>query len=84
LIYRHGGEEFVIILPATNLAGSGQIAEKLRRHCEKEVFEIPTRITISLGVAERQEDEELEEWLERADKAMYEAKKAGRNCVKCN
>jgi diguanylate cyclase (GGDEF)-like protein len=84
LIYRHGGEEFVIILPATNLAGSGQIAEKLRRHCEKEVFEIPTRITISLGVAERQEDEELEEWLERADKAMYEAKKAGRNCVKCD
>jgi len=81
LIYRYGGEEFVLVLPETNLDGAYNIAEKLRKQVENQDFDISTKVTISLGVAEKKADENLQSWLDRADQSMYEAKKAGRNRV---
>jgi diguanylate cyclase (GGDEF)-like protein len=81
LIYRYGGEEFVIILPETELSDACNIAEELREYIENHDFNVSTKVTVSLGVAERKTDEELQVWLNRADLSMYEAKKAGRNRV---
>lgn len=84
---RYGGEEFVIALPKTSLDGAGRIAEILRESImqkdikNKITNETLTRVTISAGVAELRKDEEVEKWISRADKALYRAKKQGRNCV---
>ncbi|PSJ16055.1 GGDEF domain-containing protein [Nitrosomonas supralitoralis] len=84
MIGRFGGEEFVIILENTDLALAKIIAERIRLgiagtpfHAKK--FEID--ITISLGMAMLKKDDHLETLLERADAAMYKAKKNGRNRV---
>ena len=84
LISRHGGEEFVILLPETNLESASRVAERLRQSIMNESF--PTdagalRVTISVGVAEARETDTLHTLIERADVAMYKAKGAGRNRV---
>jgi diguanylate cyclase (GGDEF)-like protein len=85
ILGRYGGEEFAIILPATDLSSARSVAGRLRR-CVADV-PIPTErgdliITISLGVASSaQEDEDVAALLNRADAAMYEAKQAGRDRV---
>jgi diguanylate cyclase (GGDEF)-like protein len=85
ILGRYGGEEFAIILPATDLSGAHSVAERLRR-CVADV-PIPTEqgdltITISLGVASTlQPDGDVATLLNRADAAMYAAKQAGRNRV---
>lgn len=84
MIGRFGGEEFVIILENSDLVLAKIIAERIRNgiagtpfHANK--FNID--ITISLGIAMLRKDDHLETLLERADAAMYEAKKNGRNRV---
>jgi len=78
-LYRFGGEEFVIISHIRNQENTAKLAEQLRRSIEKHSFEQNLRITISLVIAEYKPDETGFEWLGRADKAMYQAKGAGRN-----
>jgi len=85
LIVRYGGEEFVILLPETPLEAGRILAERLRASVENEPFLTeagPLRITISLGVAEAGEADTLTSLIERADAALYNAKRAGRNCVR--
>lgn len=80
---RYGGEEFLIVFPHTTLAQSRKIAERMRVAIEKADFG-PVgsgRITISVGVTQFQKGEDLEHVLSRVDKALYEAKSAGRNRV---
>jgi diguanylate cyclase (GGDEF)-like protein len=83
---RYGGEEFVILLPETQLDGSMELAEQLRRRVSSYTFvfegeEIP--ITISIGVATNEgENISSEELIRRADEKLYQAKSAGRNCVR--
>jgi diguanylate cyclase (GGDEF)-like protein len=82
ILGRYGGEEFAIILPATDLSGAHSVAERLRRSIAD--VPIPTErddvtITISLGVASNAQD--VAALVNRADAAMYAAKQAGRNCV---
>jgi diguanylate cyclase (GGDEF)-like protein/PAS domain S-box-containing protein len=83
---RYGGEEFLIMLPETKAEIAQEIAERLRKsisvwkliHQEKLW---PFAMTISFGVAELQPGESWEHLVERADRALYRAKKAGRNQV---
>jgi diguanylate cyclase len=84
---RYGGEEFVILLPETDAEGAGKVADVLRNAVKsKEIRnratgEILSSVTISLGVAELTDVEDSKEWIERADKALYRAKKMGRDRV---
>jgi len=83
LLYRYGGEEFVIVFPNTTLEDAHQRAEAIRKEVEKAPFNVngePVSITISIGLAELI-DEEYEAFFSRADKQLYCAKEAGRNKV---
>lgn len=82
LLIRWGGEEFTVLAPVTCLGNALALAEKLRVKIAAHEFPIAGRITISLGVAEYQVDETLENWLRRADQALYAAKHKGRNQVR--
>jgi diguanylate cyclase len=83
-VARFGGEEFVILMPETDMKAGKKVAEKLRRKIEKCDFyyrDNPVKISISGGLAESQPDDTADAIFERADKALYEAKKAGRNLI---
>lgn len=83
-LVRYGGEEFVVLLPETDLAGAQRLAEKIREAVEASVFGDDghvLKLTCSLGVAALLEKEAGPELIDRADKALYEAKSSGRNRV---
>ena len=83
-ICRYGGEEFIILLPGAGADGAYFVIDRLRKMVEKTpcVFG-GEKITLrfSAGVAELQAEENAERLLERADRALYQAKRAGRNRV---
>lgn len=80
-LYRIGGEEFVIVVEGQDLERASRLAEQLRTLVEANEL-IPKRgVTISLGVAELKSGETGEDWLARADEALYAAKRAGRNAT---
>ncbi len=83
---RFGGEEFVILLPETNVDGAWRVAEKLRALLSETPIEHGGRtiaVTASFGVADVWPgDETVDGAIARADTALYEAKRSGRNCVK--
>lgn len=87
LAARYGGEEFVVIMPDTDCAGAGIIAERLREAIAEEPFTISgsddkLEITVSIGLACCDSStKSTSEILEKADKALYLAKDAGRNKV---
>ncbi len=82
---RYGGEEFVAILPGTTRQNACVVAEKLRQHIERTAFLFQGKrvpVTISLGVTQvESSDSDPQSIFARADEAMYEAKRAGRNRV---
>jgi len=79
---RWGGEEFVLLLPGTSWQNAAMVAEKLRRHVEAHTFEKVGDVTCSFGVTSLHENDTIQSFLERADEALYDAKKGGRNQVK--
>jgi diguanylate cyclase (GGDEF)-like protein len=83
--YRYGGEEFTVILPETAGAEARTVAQRIRSALEAERFSPQNakdvKITISIGVTEYQEKEELSTFIQRADQAMYLSKQNGRNKV---
>lgn len=90
LLCRYGGEEFCILLPATDLDAAASIAERIRSRIEREagpgVRSIPgLRITSSFGVAilGSANARTILQLIERADQGLYAAKEAGRNQVQC-
>ena len=82
---RYGGEEFIILLANTTYAVACKIAERIRATVEKHTFQVDKlslRLTISIGVAEYIGGESSEDLILRADRALYQAKKSGRNQVR--
>ncbi|MDO8810583.1 MAG: diguanylate cyclase [Gallionella sp.] len=83
-VARYGGEEFVIILPEVGLEEAAATVERLQRELTKKFFlheNDRVLVTFSAGVAQRALEESQEDVIGRADKAMYEAKKTGKNRV---
>lgn len=84
LLYRVGGEEFMIIAPHTNLEEVRLLAERLREAVQEHDFE-NLKIAISLGICEYRSGDSYESIYKRVDDALYRAKKSGRNRVEdCN
>jgi diguanylate cyclase (GGDEF)-like protein len=83
MLFRYGGEEFLVLLSGTCLEGAELLAERIRTAVEKlrPKLECDIRMTVSLGVVTLKEGEDPGAVLARADNALYQAKKAGRNRV---
>ena len=86
LACRYGGEEFVVVMPETDMAVAAMVAERLRRRIAGEPFAIQqgvgkVEVTISIGIAALGRGENAGAVLKRADQALYRAKRDGRNRV---
>ncbi len=87
-VARYGGEEFIVILPETNSEGAFKIAEEIRKNIKS--IEIPNKdssvskhMTMSFGITTMipNQEDQIEDFIEQADKAMYKSKKTGKNKV---
>lgn len=80
-LFRLGGEEFMVFLPDTDCAGAYVLAEELRLLVSESEFIEGRAVTISTGLSELGHGETIDEWIKRADDALYLAKENGRNQV---
>ena len=80
-IYRYGGVQFVLVVNGANLLKAAELAEKIRALIESKQLSDKTNVTASFGVAEVQNLEKSSKWITRAEKALYRAKRAGKNRV---
>ena len=86
-VARYGGEEFGVILPGTNARAASEVADRVRQVFEgRQIVARATgktigSVTVSAGGACYEPGERLSGWIERADQALYAAKKGGRNMV---
>jgi len=82
LLFRMGGEEFVLLLPATPYAGALAVAESLRETIvAADLLQGRARLSISIGVSELAAGQSAASWIDDADAALYRAKQGGRNRV---
>jgi len=87
LACRYGGEEFVVVMPETDLGVAGMVAERIRRAIASNPFSVSSGqsrldVTISIGLATLDaKGEQIADVLKRADQALYRAKRDGRNRV---
>ena len=82
---RYGGEEFLLVMPMTSLEGARDAAERIREAVSGEPFLLDgneIRVTVSQGVAEAGPKERTDHLLARVDRALYQAKRDGRDCVR--
>ena len=84
---RYGGEEMLVMLPGSNIAGSRLVAERIR--CAIAAYDTTSisatlKMSVSIGVAQRHKDETVENLMRRADEALYRAKHGGRNRVEAD
>src|SRR5262249_5963651 len=83
LVCRYGGEEFVVVMPQTDLRSAGIFCHRVRHSIEKAPI-LNINLTISGGIAEALEGENAQSLLSRSDQALYQAKAAGRDCLWCH
>lgn len=85
-VFRYGGEEFLICMQNTDLATAYEVVERVRQGVEATPIEddgkAVLRITVSFGLASLDADVSVEQSIDRADRALYAAKAAGRNCTR--
>ncbi|MBF9177958.1 diguanylate cyclase DgcM, partial [Escherichia coli] len=81
LVFRWGGEEFVLLLPRTPLDTALSLAETIRVSVAKVSISGLPRFTVSIGVAHHEGNESIDELFKRVDDALYRAKNDGRNRV---
>ena len=84
-ICRYGGEEFLFILHATDITEGEEVAERVRMHINSDAMhsrDAQLMVTISLGIAQARDGDTVDTLIERADQALYAAKRAGRDCVR--
>ncbi len=87
MLARYGGEEFAIILPGTTMENAEMLANRIRfavesrRLKKRRTDEDLGVVTMSMGISAHSEEDTSESMVERADKCLYAAKEAGRNCV---
>ncbi|MBI9097164.1 MAG: GGDEF domain-containing protein [Spirochaetaceae bacterium] len=84
LCSRYGGEEFIVILPKTDILGAKTVADKIRSKVESMEIQIPdgtVQLTVSLGVSCQKKEIDIDSLIKMADDALYQAKSNGRNQV---
>ena len=84
MVGRYGGEEFLILLPGSDLVAATRVAERVRAAVAGTPVHVDGRdltITVSVGVAAATDHTEAMTLLQRSDEALYRAKKSGRNCT---
>lgn len=81
---RYGGDEFVILMPEANIHGAIHLAEKLKKSIDEHEFQCIKKVSCSFGVSQYYEGDSEDDFIKRADKALYEAKNGGRNRVVAN
>jgi len=83
--YRYGGEEFTIILPETDGPEAITVAQRIKESIERQKYSpVPGKevtVTVSTGVTQYYPDEDLTQFVQRSDKAMYASKQKGRNKI---
>ncbi|MGM0823397.1 MAG: diguanylate cyclase [Pseudomonadota bacterium] len=85
VVARMGGEEFCVLMPETDTEGALDVIERIRQRVESlshQAFGVPVNVTVSLGLATAMDDDaSFDQLYSRADRALYQAKFKGRNCV---
>ena len=84
VISRWGGEEFLILLPETEIEGARILAVRIRKIIEEQIVEYNKKqvlITMTFGVTVNEDYETIEDTIKKADNALYKGKSRGRNCV---
>lgn len=80
-VIRYGGDEFIVLLPGTQIPEAKRIGDNFLAALRKTPFDDGIILTASVGVSQLTPDEPGRDWLQRADEAMYLAKKSGKNAV---
>lgn len=81
--FRYGGEEFVLVMPGTAPEGMVAALEKLQAAIREHLRATDGEpVTVSIGAAELDADDDPDQWLSRADRQLYAAKNAGRDCIR--
>ncbi len=78
---RWGGEEFILLLPCTDVAKATELTERIRRQIEQNIFDKAGKVTCSIGIAQLSEEDDMLSFLRRTDKTLYSAKEDGKNKV---
>jgi diguanylate cyclase len=81
MLGRYGGDEFIILLPETDGQIARAVAKRLLDQINQIQLEIDELLSVSMGIAEMKIDDSFDSLFKRADKALYEAKRSGRNCI---